>query len=73
MTLSYLINHVAIQGDIRLSLWSRDGVEIHVVEVHGTETLKGDPTIKFFSRMKMKYMFASSDGMLHIDFEEDDI
>ena len=70
MTLGNLMKHNTVQGDVVLTLW-RDGEAVACDRIEGTEDLKHTPKMGLWSRMEVKYIFASADG-LHFDFETED-
>ena len=68
MTLGNLTRNTTVQGDIMLQLWNRDGVVAQKI-IKGTEDLDTEPSLGLWKRSNIKYIFASPDGMLHIDFD----
>lgn len=67
MKLKALLKETCIQGDVRISIWNEDE-EVEVREILGHECLT-DSDIRGFQNLNVKYVFASRDGMLHIELE----
>lgn len=71
MNFGYLRSHATIQGDVKLTMWSKDGSVLYEDEVHGTDDI-GTCGLHLWDYQEIKYIFASPDGFLHIDFERED-
>lgn len=66
MTLGDLIQNVTVQGDVRLSVW-KDDDELSVVYLQETGGLSNQKIIQPKLDYEVLYMFASTDGYLHIE------
>lgn len=71
MNFGYLRSHATIQGDVKLTMWSKDGSVLYEDEVHGTDDID-TCGLHLWDYQEIKYIFASPDGFLHIDFERED-
>ena len=71
MTFGYLRNHATIQGDVKLTMWDRQGNVKYDDSVTGTEDINLEG-LHLWDAQEIKYIFASPDGFLHIDFEWED-
>ena len=71
MNFGYLRNHATVQGDVKLTMWSKDGSVLYEDEVHGTEDID-TCCLHLWDYQEIKYIFAAPDGFLHIDFERED-
>lgn len=71
MTLGYLMNHTTVQGNVKLTMWRKDGSVAYEDTVEGTEDLN-NAKIHLWDQQEIKYIFAGADGYLHIDFEMED-
>jgi len=71
MNFGYLRNHATVQGDVKLTMWSKDGSVLYEDEVHGTEDID-TCGLHLWDYQEIKYIFAAPDGFLHIDFERED-
>lgn len=66
MTLEDLIQNVTVQGNVRLSVW-KDDDELSVVYIQETGGLSNQKIIQPKLDYEVLYMFASTDGYLHIE------
>ena len=71
MLFGTLRNRTTIQGDIKLTMWSKDGTVLYDAEVRGTEDIN-NCGLHLWDWHEIKYIFAAPDGFLHIDFEQED-
>lgn len=71
MNFGYLRSHTTIQGNVKLTMWSKDGSVLYDDEVHGTEDIDFCG-LHLWDYFEIKYIFAAPDGFLHIDFERED-
>jgi len=71
MTFEYLVNHITIQGNVKLTMWDVHGNVKYEDTVTDTEDLSIAP-VHLWDAFEVKYMFAAPDGFLHIDFEWED-
>lgn len=67
MKLDDLIYNLTIQGDIKLELWEGSEV-IKEKTIEGTEDLSTEK-LGAWKNYEIRYMFASPDNSLHIEFE----
>lgn len=71
MNFGYLRSHTTIQGNVKLTMWSKDGSVLYDDTIEGTEDIDMCG-LHLWDYAEIKYMFAASDGFLHIDFERED-
>ena len=71
MNFGYLRSHSTIQGNVKLTMWGKDGSVRYEDEVHGTEDIN-NCGLHLWDYQEIKYIFATPDGFLHIDFERED-
>jgi len=71
MKLGYLAKSIEIEGDIRLSLWGDKDEELEVVYLRNVYGLAGEKAVQNWKNKTVKYMFAGTDGFLHIEVKED--
>ena len=67
--LGQLTQRVPITGDVKLTMWSKQGDVITDETIIGTENLLDAPGLGLWNWLEIKRIFAAPDGFLHIDFE----
>lgn len=65
-----LAKQVTIQGDVKLTMW-KDGEVLYDETINGTEDISSE-AVHLWDWQEAKYIFASPDGYLHIDFEREE-
>lgn len=60
--------YVTIQGNVKLTMW-KGGEVLYEDTVEGTEDINTEG-LRLWDYQEIKFMFASPDGYLHIDFEQ---
>lgn len=71
MNFGYLRSHTTIQGNVKLTMWSKDGSVLYDDTIEGTEDIDMCG-LHLWDYAEVKYIFAAPDGFLHIDFEMED-
>ena len=71
MTFGQLRKRIILQGNIKLTMWDSMGNIKYEDSVEDTENINNNG-LHLWDAQEVKYMFASSDGFLHIDFERED-
>ena len=70
MLFGNLRDRVVMQGNIKLTMW-KDGEVLYEDIVRDTEDLN-HCGLHLWDWQEIKYIFASPDGFLHVDFERSD-
>jgi hypothetical protein len=71
ITISDLLDNITVQGDIRVSSWTREGEKVIVLsECDGG--LSASKLPKRWRNAEVLYMFCPGDGFLHIEVSADD-
>lgn len=72
ITISDLLNNITIQGNIRVSAWTRDGEEKVILITERESGLGAYQLPKRWRNSEVLYMFCPGDGFLHIEVAADD-
>ena len=71
ITLNDLLDNITVQGNIRISAWTRDGEKV-IVMTDGYDSLFSSELPKRWRNSEVLYIFCPSDGFLHIEVAADD-
>lgn len=72
ITISDLLDNITVQGDIRISAWTRNEEEKIIVLAECDDGLSSSKLPKRWRNAEVLYMFCSGDGYLHIEVSADD-
>lgn len=72
ITIKDLLNNITVQGNIRVSAWTRDGEEKVILITEQESGLVVGQLPKRWRDSEILYMFYPGDGFLHIEVAADD-
>jgi hypothetical protein len=73
ITINDLLNNITVQGNIRVSAWTRDGEKVIVMtDGHRYDSLFSSELPKRWRNSEILYMFCPDDGFLHIELASED-
>lgn len=72
ITIKDLLNNITVQGNIRVSAWTRDGEEKVILITEQESGLVVGQLPKQWRDSEILYMFYPGDGFLHIEVAADD-
>lgn len=72
ITISDLLDNITVQGDIRVSAWTRDEGEKVILLTECDGGLSASRLPKRWRNAEVLYMFCPGDGLLHIEVSADD-
>ena len=72
ITISDLLDNITVQGDVRVSAWTRDEDEKVILLTECDGGLSASRLPKRWRNAEVLYMFCPGDGILHIEVSADD-
>lgn len=72
ITISDLLDNITVQGDIRISAWTRNEEEKVIFQTECDGGLSASKLPKRWMNAEVLYMFCPGDGFLHIEVSADD-